>query len=248
MVHALEAGAQRLRRPIPCRRDLLNQTATNTRWDCNYNGVTVHLQCRLGSAERKTVTDVIDMVDSTAVVEPSPASRLSNEELAAELLARADGDPVKLVGPGGLLSDLTRRVLEASLEAEMTEHVGYEPYDRAGYHSGNSRNGTRSKTVITDIGPVAIEVPRDRAGTFEPVMVPKRKRRLGGVDQMVLSLSAKGLTHGEISAHLEEIYGAKVSKETVTRITDSVIETMAEWQNRPLDAGRFQLVVANVSV
>jgi transposase-like protein len=89
--------------------------------------------------------------------------------------------------------------------------------------------------VITDIGPVQIDVPRDRAGTFEPVIVPKRKRRLGGVDQMVLSLSAKGLTHGEISAHLEEIYGAKVSKETVSRITDGVPETMIEWQNRPLD-------------
>ena len=185
------------------------------------------------------MTDVIDVIDSS-MMEPGSGrllvAGLSTEELAAELLARSEGDPVRLVGPGGLLSELTRRVLEAALEAEMTEHVGYEPYDPAGHHSGNSRNGTRSKTVITDIGPVQIEVPRDRAGTFEPVMVPKRKRRLGGVDQMVLSLSAKGLTHGEISAHLAEIYGAKVSKETVTRITDGVIDTMVEWQNRPLDA------------
>ena len=186
------------------------------------------------------MTDTIDVVDSMTMMEPdgdsAPARGLSTEELAAELLARADGDPVRLVGPGGLLGDLTKRVLEAALEAEMTEHVGYEPYDPAGHHSGNSRNGTRSKTVITDIGPIEIDVPRDRVGSFEPVMVPKRKRRLGGVDQMVLSLSAKGLTHGEISAHLEEIYGAKVSKETVTRITDGVLETMVEWQNRPLDA------------
>jgi transposase-like protein len=130
---------------------------------------------------------------------------------------------------------LTRRVLEAGLEAELTEHVGYAPYDPAGHHSGNSRNGTRSKTVITEIGPVQIEVPRDRACTFEPVLVPKRKRRLGGVDQMVLSLSAEGLTHGEIAAHLEEVYATKVSKVTITRITDSVIATMTEWQNRPLD-------------
>ena len=122
-----------------------------------------------------------------------------------------------------------------SSQAELTEHVGYAPYDPAGHHSGNSRNGTRSKTVITEIGPIALDVPRDRAGTFEPVIVPKRKRRLGGVDQMVLSLSAKGLTHGEISAHLEEIYQTKVSKETITRITDRVLETMVEWQNRPLD-------------
>jgi putative transposase len=134
------------------------------------------------------------------------------------------------------LADLTKRVLESMLQAELTEHVGYEPYDPAGHHSGNSRNGTRSKTVITDIGPIELEVPRDRAGTFEPVIVPKRKRRLSGVDQMVLSLSAKGLTHGEICAHLEEVYGARVSKETITRITDAALEGMAEWQNRPLDA------------
>lgn len=147
----------------------------------------------LGPVERETVTDIIDVVDSTTMdpaENPAPAAKgLSTEELAAELLARADGDPVRLVGPGGLLGELTKRVLEAALEAELTEHVGYEPYDRAGHHSGNSRNGSRSKTVITDIGPIEIDVPRDRAGTFEPVMVPKRKRRLGGVDEMVLSLS-----------------------------------------------------------
>ncbi len=186
------------------------------------------------------MTETIDMVDSIAVMEPAPgsalAAKIGTEELAAELLARADGDPVRLVGPGGLLSDLTRRVLEAALEAEMTEHVGYEPYDPVGHHSGNSRNGTRTKTVITDIGPIELDVPRDRDASFEPVIVPKRKRRLGGVDQLVLSLSAKGLTHGEISAHMAEIYGAKVSKETITRITDGVLETMVEWQNRPLDA------------
>src|SRR4029453_14070341 len=101
---------------------------------------------------------------------------------------------------------------------------------------GTRGKGRRTKTVTTEIGPIELEVPRDRAGTFEPVVVPKRRRRLGGVDEMVLSLSAKGLTHGEISSHLEDIYGAKVSKETVSRITDGVLEAMAEWQNRPLDA------------
>src|SRR5829696_9059321 len=177
---------------------------------------------------------------SDAVVMTGPpatalASKIATEELAVELLERARAEGVGLVGPGGLLAGLTKRALEASLEAELTEHVGYEPYDPAGHHSGNSRNGVRAKTVLTDIGPIEIDVPRDRAGTFEPVIVPKRRRRLGGVDQMVLSLSAKGLTHGEISAHLFDIYGAKVSKETVTRITDRVIETMVEWQNRPLE-------------
>jgi putative transposase len=181
-----------------------------------------------------------DTIDSTMVMEAAPgqalARRISTEDLAGELMERAQADGVSLVGPGGLLADLTKKVLEAMLEGEMTDHVGYEPYDPAGHHSGNSRNGTRSKTVITDIGPIELDVPRDRAGTFQPTVVPKRCRRLGGVDQMVLSLSAKGLTHGEISAHLQEMYGARVSKETVTRITDQVIDTMVEWQNRPLDA------------
>ena len=122
-----------------------------------------------------------------------------------EFLERADVSG--LVGPGGLLAELTKRVLEAGLNAEMTEHLGYGPYDPVGHLSGNSRNGLRSKTVISDVGPIQIDVPRDRAATFTPVIVAKRQRRLGGVDQMVLSLSAKGLTHGEISAHLEEIYG-----------------------------------------
>src|SRR3954451_14331201 len=173
-------------------------------------------------------------------MEPAPgqalARKLSTEDLADELMARAQADGVSLVGPGGLLADLTKRVLEAMLEGELTDHVGYAPYDRVGHGSGNSRNGTRPKTVLTEIGPVELDVPRDRAGTCEPMVVPKRRRRLGGVDEMVLSLSAKGLTHGEINAHLGEIYGAKVSKETVTRITDQVLETMVEWQNRPLEA------------
>jgi putative transposase len=156
-------------------------------------------------------------------------------ELAVELMARADAEGVRLVGPGGLLAGLTKTVLETALEAEMTEHLGYEAHDPAGQYSGNSRNGTRSKTVLTEIGPIELDVPRDRDASFEPIIVAKRERRLGGVDAMVCSLSAKGLTHGEICAHLEEIYGAKVSKETITRITDRVMEGMAEWQNRPLD-------------
>jgi len=184
------------------------------------------------------VTDTIDET-TTGVMESAPgqvlARKISTEDLADELMARAQADGVSLVGPGGLLADLTKRVLEAMLEGELTDHVGYAPYDRAGHGSGNSRNGTRSKTVLTEIGPIDLDVPRDRAGTFEPVVVPKRRRRLGGVDEMVLSLSAKGLTHGEISAHFEDIYQAKVSKETVSRITDQVLETMVEWQNRPLD-------------
>lgn len=125
-------------------------------------------------------------------------------------------------GPGCLLQQLTKRILESALEDEITDHLGYEKHEKAG--SGNTGNGTRSKTVVT-------EVPRDRECSFEPQIVKKRQRRLTGVDEMVLSLSAGGLTHGEISAHLAEVYGTEVSKQT------KVVDGMNEWQNRPLDSG-----------
>jgi transposase-like protein len=127
-------------------------------------------------------------------------------------------------------------MLETALNEELTEHLGYDKHDPAGLGSGNIRNGTRAKTVLTDThGLVEIDVPRDRAGTFEPQIVRKRQRRLTGVDEMVLSLYAKGLTTGEISAHFAEIYGASVSKETISRITDKVVEEMQDWSHRPLD-------------
>ncbi|PKV82805.1 transposase-like protein [Streptomyces sp. TLI_146] len=173
-----------------------------------------------------------------AVEEPvveSAAEGVSDEQLIAMLVGRARSDGLQLTGEGGLLQQLTKRVLESALEGEITDHVGYDKHDAAGRNSGNSRNGTRSKTVLTDVGPVEVRVPRDTAGTFEPQLVKKRQRRLTGVDEMVLSLSAKGLTHGEISAHLAEVYGASVSKQTITTITDAVMEGMAEWQARPLD-------------
>ncbi|GGJ75554.1 IS256 family transposase [Pilimelia anulata] len=117
----------------------------------------------------------------------------------------------------------------------MTEHLGYDKHDPAGRGSGNSRNGTRTKTVFTEVGPVQIEVPRDRDGSFEPAIVRKRQRRLNGIDQIVLSLTARGLTTGEIAAHFAEVYGASVSKDTISRITDKVIAEMLEWCQRPLD-------------
>jgi transposase-like protein len=150
-------------------------------------------------------------------------------------LAKEQG--LSLTGPEGLLKQLTKTVLETALNEEITEHLGYEKHDPAGVGADNIRNGTRSKTVLTEnTGQVQIEVPRDRAGTFEPQIVRKRQRRLNGVDEIVLSLYAKGLTTGEISAHFAEIYGASVSRETVSRITDKVIEEMTDWSHRPLDA------------
>lgn len=162
-------------------------------------------------------------------------SAVVDEQLVRELVARAGAEGVSLTGEGGLLQQLTRRVLESSLEGEMDAHLGYGKHDPAGRDGGNSRNGKRSKTVLTEVGPVNIDVPRDRDASFAPQIVRKRQRRLDGVDGIVLSLSAKGLTTGEISAHLAEVYGASVSKETISAITDRVLDAMAEWQNRPLD-------------
>ncbi|WP_189114699.1 IS256 family transposase [Pilimelia terevasa] len=152
-----------------------------------------------------------------------------------QLVAQARQQGLQLSGEGGLLQQLTKIVLESAMEGEITDHLGYDKHDPAGAGSGNSRNGARTKTVLTDVGPVEIAVPRDRAGSFEPTIVRKRQRRLSGVEDMVLSLSAKGLTCGEISAHLAEVYGAEVSRQTISTITDKVMDGMTEWQNRPLD-------------
>lgn len=165
-------------------------------------------------------------------VEVSPAVE---QQLIDQLVDQAQANGLRLAGEGGLLAQLTKRLIESALDGEMTDHVGYERHDPAGRGSGNSRNGTRAKTVLTDVGPVQIEVPRDRAGTFEPKIVRKRQRRLSGVDEMVVSLASKGLTTGEIQAHLAEVYGAEVSRQTISTITDAVIDGMAEWQNRLLD-------------
>ena len=160
----------------------------------------------------------------------------ADEQLLRELTERARTGGLKLTGEGGLLGRLTKMVVEGALEGELDDHLGYAKHDPEGRDGGNSRNGYRAKTVLTDTGPVEISVPRDRDSSFEPKIVAKRQRRLTGVDDMVISLSAKGLTHGEIAAHLAEVYGAEVSKQTITTITDRVMEGMAEWQSRPLDS------------
>ncbi|WGD36863.1 transposase [Lysinibacter sp. HNR] len=159
---------------------------------------------------------------------------IDQKELAAQLLAQAQEQGVSLVGPGGLLSSLTKTVLESAFEAELTEHLGHEPGDTP--TRTNHRNGTRAKTVLTEIGPVKIDVPRDREASFKPMIAPKRKRRLGGIDEMVLSLTVRGLTTEEIQGYFEEIYGTKVSKDTISRITDKVLGELAEWSSRPLNA------------
>src|SRR5437868_13562709 len=165
-----------------------------------------------------------------------PELSAADEEVLRERTERARAGGLKLTGEGGLLGKLTKMVVEGALEGELDDHLGYGKHDPEGRDGGNSRNGRRAKTVLTETGPVEISVPRDRDSSFEPKIVAKRQRRLTGVDDMVLSLSAKGLTLGDVAAHLAEVYGAEVSKQTISTITDRVMEGMAEWQSRPLDS------------
>ncbi|TXS39544.1 IS256 family transposase [Streptomyces sp. or43] len=158
-----------------------------------------------------------------------------DRDLAEQLVSRARSEGLNLVGENGLLKGLVKLVLEGALEAEMSEHLGYEKGDSAGAGSGNSRNGTSRKTVLTDVGPVELEVPRDRAGDFAPQIVPKHSRRVQGFDAAILSLYAKGLTTGEIQAHLSEIYDMEVSRDLISRATHQVSAELEAWRNRPLD-------------
>ena len=194
------------------------------------------------------MTSSLGPTTGTAVAEPDADERAQtaaellasviDDDTMAALAAQARSSGLALMGEGGLMQQMVKRFLEASLEGEMDAHLGYAKHDPAGRNGGNSRNGRRAKMVATAVGPVSIEVPRDRDGSFEPQIVRKRQRRLAGgdgIDGLVLSLSAKGLTTGEIAAHLAEVYGTSVSKETISAITDRVLEAMAEWQARPLD-------------
>ena len=168
---------------------------------------------------------------------PPAAPSAEELEAARELVRQARDRGVALTGPDGLLKALTKTVIETALEEEMSDHLGYDKHQQVGRNRANSRNGRRGKTVLTDAcGEVDIDVPRDREGSFEPQIVKKRQRRLSDVDEVVLSLYAKGLTTGEISAHFADVYAASVSKDTVTRITDRVIEEMQAWWARPLEA------------
>ena len=146
-------------------------------------------------------------------------------------LARADG--VNLTGPGGVLTDLFRRVLKTGLEAELSDHLGHE--HRGLSETGNHHNGTSSKTVTTELGNIDIAVPRDRDGSFDPQTVPKHKRRLDGFNSSVISLFARAMTTGEIAGHLADIYDTTISRETISKITDAVVDDLNDWAARPLD-------------
>lgn len=167
-----------------------------------------------------------------------PLRQLMDDRLLDALLERSrdEAGGLRLTGEGSMLGELVKAVLERALDAELTAHLGYERRERAGHNSGNSRNGTIAKKVQTGIGPVGLEVPRDRAGSFEPVLIPKRSGRVsGGLDDMIISLYAHGMTVRDILHHLEQVYGTKLSHEQVSRITDAVMDEVRAWQDRPLD-------------
>jgi putative transposase len=159
--------------------------------------------------------------------------RLS-DEVIDELLAGARTEE-EIVGPGGVLAQLTKRLVERALSAELTEYLGYEPHQEPPGGSGNTRNGLTPKTLATEHGPVRIETPRDRKGSFEPQIVRKGQRRFEGFDDKILALYSRGLSTRDIEAHLAEIYGVKVGRDLISRVTDAVVEDVREWQQRPLD-------------
>jgi putative transposase len=161
---------------------------------------------------------------------------LVGEQLADELLGKAQAEGVELLGPDGLLSQVTKAVLERALAEEMTGHLGYDKHDPAGRGSGNSRNGTTPKTVLTEVGAVDLAVPRDRNGSFEPQIVRKGQTRLDGFNDRIIALYARGMTTRDIRAHLREMYDVDVSADLISRVTDAVVDELAEWQSRPLDA------------
>jgi putative transposase len=156
------------------------------------------------------------------------------DELLDELLAGARTEE-KITGPGGLLSQLTKRLVERAMEVELTDHLGYEPHQEPPGGAGNTRNGSTPKTLITEHGEVRIDTPRDRKGTFEPQIVRKRQRRFEGFDDKILALYSRGLSTRDIEAHLEEIYGVKVGRDLISRVTDAVMDDARAWQTRPLE-------------
>ena len=151
-----------------------------------------------------------------------------------ELLAGAQTEQ-EITGQGGLLGQLTKRMLERAMEVELTDHLGYEPHAEPPGGTGNTRNGSTPKTLITEHGEVQVNTPRDRAGSFEPRIVRKRQRRFEGFDEKILALYARGMSTRDISAHLEEIYGVQVGRDLISKVTDAVIEDARAWQTRPLD-------------
>jgi putative transposase len=163
-----------------------------------------------------------------------PSDRRISDEVIDELLAGASTEE-EIAGPGGLLAELTKRLVERAMEVELTDHVGYEPHAEPPGGAGNTRNGSTPKTLITEHGKVQVDAPRDRDGSFAPKIVKKRQRRFVGFDEKILALYSRGLSTRDIEAHLEEIYGVKVGRDLISRVTDAVMDDVRDWAKRPLE-------------
>lgn len=162
-----------------------------------------------------------------------------------ELMSQIDSGQLELDGKDGFIQQLIKASLERGLQAELSGHLGYDKGDPVGRFLPNSRNGSYPKTLGTTAGTVDLAVPRDRDGTFTPHLVPKGSRRSGGLDDMIISLYAGGMTIRDIAHHLESTLGTELSHETISKITDEVLDEVMEWQKRPLDPRRFPAIVAN---
>ena len=198
-----------------------------------------------------TKTDT-DLIDSAGGLRSEPGGRAQQpasggplevpdavrdrlaDEVIDELLAGARTEE-EIVGPGGVLAQLTKRLVERAMAAELTEHLGYEPHQEPTGGVGNTRNGSTPKTLATEHGPVEVRTPRDRNGSFEPQIVRKGQRRFQGFDDKILALYSRGVSTRDIEAHLAEIYGVNVGRDLISRVTDAVMEDVREWQQRPLD-------------
>src|SRR6266702_4350612 len=190
------------------------------------------------AAEAEMPGDLVELLDEKAIA-----------RLAEQAREQAAAGGLKLLGSDGLLQSLTKQIIEAALEADLAAHLAEGPGPGAdGGGKRNERNGRRRKKVATEVGPVQVIVPRDRAGSFDPQVVRKSARRTSGIDEMVISLVGKGLTTGEVAAHLKEVFGVETSKETVSAITDRVLEGMHEWRHRPLDPVYPVLIIDAVHV
>jgi putative transposase len=185
---------------------------------------------QLGSA---TVDDAVDRATLREMVKRPDGERIP-DEVIDQLLAGASSEQ-EIAGPGGLLAQLTRRLVQRAMEVELTEHLGYEPHQEPPGGAGNTRNGTSPKRLVTEHGQVEIDAPRDRDGSFEPKIVKKRQRRFEGFDDKILALYGRGMSTRDISAHLEEIYGVSVGRELISKVTDAVMDDARAWASRPLE-------------
>jgi putative transposase len=181
------------------------------------------------------VTDKTAAVPAEPNADGGPGSGVP-DELIETLMGRVRAEGLELLGDGGIIAELTKKILERALDEELTDHVGYARGDQAGRNGGNSRNGTSPKRVLTDIGAVDLDVPRDRDGSFEPVLVPKGTTRLAKFNENIVALYASGMSTRDITKTLRRLYGVEVSADLISRVTDGVVAELAEWQARPLDA------------